>query len=100
MYDSRKTVPTFLVYGAGLVFLAGIGWAWLVQPASEFIGRVLNLSMPASVIATTSCLTTLGVQWLLIRLWRHWNTHKTQSPEGETIRLTPDKRDRIQTGQA
>lgn len=96
MHDRK--VPTFVVYGAGLVFLGGLGWAWVAQPVSDYISRVLGPSSLTSIIATTSCLATLAMQWLLIRLWRRWATPKAPAAE-DGPRLSPDKRERIQTGQ-
>lgn len=97
MHD-RKTVPTFLIYGGGWVFLAAIAWAWVVQPFSNFVSRHLGFSTPTEVAAIGSCLATLSVQCLLITLWQHWTAPKAPA-SGDAPRLLPDKRERIQTGQ-
>lgn len=100
MHDSRKTVPTFLVYGAGAVFLTGTLWAWVVQPVSDFISRTLGFSSPTHAAALTSCLATLVAQRLLIAFWQWWIAPKAPSADSTPIQLSPDKRQRIQTGQA
>lgn len=98
-YDPRKTAPTFLVYAGGWVFLAGFAVAWGVGAASPHLLELFGRPVAAGLVAGAGALSTMGVQRLLIGSWQRWNAPMAPKDEGASLRLTPDKRERLQTGQ-
>lgn len=98
MHD-RKTVPTFLVFGGGFVFLIGLAAAWIIDLAASAALRILGHRMTTGGVLASGGLTLMGMQWALVALWRGWNSPKPPRDEGDSIRLTPDKRHHLQTGQ-
>jgi len=99
MHDPKKTAPTFLVFGGGLVFLAGMAVAWGIDLTSGHLLPLVGRPVTTGFVVATSALATMGMQWTLIVWWRWWIAPQGPRDEGERIRLTPDKRERLQTGQ-
>lgn len=99
LHDSREMVPTFLVYAGGWLFLAGVALAWGIGAAGPILLEAFGRPIATVVVAAAGGGATLLMQWLLIGAWRRSATPKAPKPDSEPIRLTPDKRERLQTGQ-
>lgn len=99
MHDPKKHVPTFLVFGGGFVFLTGMTTAWAIGLASGQLLPIASYPVTTGFVVTASGLLTMGMQWTLVALWRRWTAPRAPKDDGEAIRLAPDKRERLQTGQ-
>lgn len=99
MHDPKRTVPTFLVFSGGFVFLAGLAVAWVIDLAGSRLLPIAGGPVTTGFVVTASALATMGMQWLLTVWWQRWNTPTTTHDEGKPLRLPPDKRQRLQTGQ-
>lgn len=69
---NERSVPSFLVMSGGVGIAFGIALAWVADLAATPVSSHTSPRVATAATMLFGCLSTLFVQWVLIRGWRRF----------------------------